>query len=198
MVKPGDSKVLPVMSEMMTNEDGVKKQDCEQNAIKRWIVNYGQEYQRLKPTILGDDLFSNYPACKAIVDAGMSFILTCKPDSHPWLTETVKNSIPEEPTKREWNGRNHLVYRYKWVNGVAIRDRKETVLVNYISLENENGEQGKITYTNSWVTDKTITANQVRQLVTCGRARWKRENEHNNVLKNRGYNLKHNVGHGEQ
>jgi hypothetical protein len=31
----------------------------------------------------------------------------------------------------------------------------------------------------------------------CGRARWKIENEHNNVLKNHGYNLEHNFGHGK-
>jgi predicted secreted protein len=31
----------------------------------------------------------------------------------------------------------------------------------------------------------------------CGRGRWKIENEHNNVLKNRGYNLEHNFGHGK-
>ena len=29
------------------------------------------------------------------------------------------------------------------------------------------------------------------------RARWKIENEHNNVLKNHGYNLEHNFGHGK-
>ncbi|MDR1956080.1 MAG: hypothetical protein LBQ30_04425 [Treponema sp.] len=127
MVKPGDTNVIPVMSEMITNEDGAKKQDCEQNALKRWIANYEQEYKWLKPTILGDDLFSNYPACKAILDAGMSFILTCKPASHPWLSETVEHSIPEEYTKREWDGRKRLVYRYKWVNGVEIRGSKETL-----------------------------------------------------------------------
>jgi hypothetical protein len=27
---------------------------------------------------------------------------------------------------------------------------------------------------------------------------WKIENEHNNVLKNHGYNLEHNFGHGEE
>jgi hypothetical protein len=32
----------------------------------------------------------------------------------------------------------------------------------------------------------------------CGRAWWKIENEHNNVLKNHGYNLKHNFGHGAE
>jgi hypothetical protein len=32
-------------------------------------------------------------------------------------------------------------------------------------------------------------------LAACGRVRWKIENEHNNVLKNHGYNLEHNFGH---
>jgi len=31
-----------------------------------------------------------------------------------------------------------------------------------------------------------------------GRARWKVENENNNVLKNRGYHLGHNFGHGNK
>jgi hypothetical protein len=38
----------------------------------------------------------------------------------------------------------------------------------------------------------------VKHLADCGRARWKIENEHNNVLKNHGYNLEHNFGHGEE
>ena len=32
----------------------------------------------------------------------------------------------------------------------------------------------------------------------CGRARWKIENGSFNVLKNQGYNLEHNFGHGKQ
>jgi len=35
-------------------------------------------------------------------------------------------------------------------------------------------------------------------LADCGRARWKIENENNNTLKNQGYHLTHNFGHGEQ
>jgi hypothetical protein len=38
----------------------------------------------------------------------------------------------------------------------------------------------------------------VRNLVDCGRARWKIENEHNNILKHHGYNLEHNFGHGKE
>jgi hypothetical protein len=34
-------------------------------------------------------------------------------------------------------------------------------------------------------------------MVLYGRARWKLESEHNNVLKNRGYNFQHTFGHGK-
>ena len=35
-------------------------------------------------------------------------------------------------------------------------------------------------------------------IVISGRARWKVENENNNVLKNYGYHLEHNYGHGQR
>ena len=34
--------------------------------------------------------------------------------------------------------------------------------------------------------------------MAAGRAGWKIENENNNVLKNRGYHLEHNFGHGKK
>ena len=78
IVKPGDSVVLPLMPEMIRNEDGSEKQDCERNAAKRWLGKHGVEYQWLSPTLLGDDLYADYPTCKAIVEQGMSFIFTCR------------------------------------------------------------------------------------------------------------------------
>ena len=87
----------------------------------------------------------------------MSFIFTCKPQSHKWLTETVENSFLDERTNTEWNGRNHLIYHYKWVNGVEIRDDKETLLVNYMYLEIENKERGKIIYKNSGITGNFVS-----------------------------------------
>jgi hypothetical protein len=69
--------------------------------------------------------------------------------------------------------------------------------VNYFSLEIRSEGAAKASYFNSWVTNKIITDENVAHLAECGRARWKIENEHNNVLKNRGYNLEHNFGHGK-
>jgi hypothetical protein len=74
IVRPGSNAVLPVMPELISNEDGEEKQDCERNAGKRWLVNYGKEYAWLKPTLLGDDLFSKYPFCTTVLEQQMSFI----------------------------------------------------------------------------------------------------------------------------
>ena len=131
------------------------------------------------------------------MEHGYSFIFTCKESSHPWLSETVKNSYLKETTRREWNGRHHLKYTYQWLNGVEIRDNKETLLVNYLSLSIWNEKLNKRTFLNTWITNKTITEDNVAHLASCARARWKIENEHNNVLKNHGYNLEHNFGHGQ-
>ena len=53
------------------------------------------------------------------------------------------------------------------------------------------------TYENAWVTDLTPTSANIVQLVRAARARWKIENEGFNTLKNQGYHLEHNFGHGQ-
>jgi hypothetical protein len=50
----------------------------------------------------------------------------------------------------------------------------------------------------SWVTDLAITADNAMEIMRCGRARWRIENETFNTLKNQGYNLGHNYGLGKK
>ena len=50
----------------------------------------------------------------------------------------------------------------------------------------------------SWITDLALHAETVWDIMRGGRARWKIENETFNTLKNQGYHLEHNYGHGEQ
>ncbi len=52
---------------------------------------------------------------------------------------------------------------------------------------------GESLYRNSWITNHELTPQQVIQLVSGGRSRWKTENENHNVLKTRGYHLEHNA-----
>jgi hypothetical protein len=52
-----------------------------------------------------------------------------------------------------------------------------------------------VAYHNSWVTDQVVNKQNVVELAKAGRARWIIENE---TLKNQGYHLEHNFGHGSQ
>jgi hypothetical protein len=199
LVKPGSNKVLPLAPEVIRNSDGEKKQDCELAAGKRWLEVHGEEYKWLKPTLLGDDLYSNRPFCEKIVEQGWSFIFTCKDESHKWLSETVKNSYLSEIQDVKWDARKkkHVVYTWRYLNDVPIRyDEKEPFKVNYFSFEIRWEGSKKPNYSNCWITNKEVSDMNVAYLAECGRTRWKIENEHNNVLKNRGYNLEHNFGHG--
>jgi hypothetical protein len=198
IIRPGSNAVLPVMAEPIRNSDGKEKQDCEHEAGKRWLLAHGQEYQWLKPTLLGDDLYSDQPFCLLVLEQKMSFLFTCRPDSHPWLMETVEQSFLEERIVKKWTGRYHQISTYRWINGVPLRDSRDALMVNYLYLQVKNEESGEASYTNSWITDKKITKENIELLASCARGRWKIENEHNNVLKNRGYNLEHNFGHGKQ
>ena len=199
LVKPGSNKVLPVAPQIIRNGDGEKKQDCELTAGKRWLEAHCEEYKWLKPTLLGDDLYSNRPFCEKIEEKGWDFIFTCKEESHPWLTETVKNSYVHEVRDVKWDARKRkqVTYTWRYLNGVPIRyDERDAFMVNYFSIEIRAEGSKKPNYSNSWMTNKPVTDMNVAYLAECGRARWKIENEHNNVLKNRGYNLEHNFGHG--
>jgi len=55
-----------------------------------------------------------------------------------------------------------------------------------------------VLYHNAFATDHPLTEANVPQVVAAGRARWKVENENNNTLKTKGYQLEHNYGHGKK
>ena len=70
------------------------------------------------------------------------------------------------------------------------------MLVNWIGFEISDAK-GAVKYRTAFVTSLPVTKANVAEIVACGRARWKIENESFNVLKNHGYELEHNFGHGE-
>ena len=69
--------------------------------------------------------------------------------------------------------------------------------VNWCELTTSLAD-GTVIYKNSFVTNLEISDDNVIEIVMAGRARWKIENENNNVLKTKGYNLEHNFGHGKK
>jgi hypothetical protein len=197
IVAPGHQQVLPLPPEFIAPQDGAEKQDCERNAAKRWLARHGPAVRHLRPIFLGDDLFACQPIATAVQQAGGNFIFTCKPASHPTITEYLNGAELEEYRQTTVTRGKRTTTIHRWLSAVPMRDTKDALSVNWLSVEIQNAK-GKRTYYNSFVTDLPVTSGNVAELAACGRARWKIENETFNVLKTNGYHLEHNFGHGKE
>lgn len=202
IVKAGESRVLVLEPEFISPQDGHEKQDCERAAIKRWVKRNADHFADHKYTQLGDDLYCCQPICEMFLENGFNFILTCKPDSHVALYEQVeflsKHGEVEQMELRQWNGKYHEKRQYRWVNGVPLRRGDDALEVNWCEITITREDTGKQLYHNAWATNHKLSHSNVVPIVRDGRARWKSENETNNVLKTKGYHLEHNFGHGKQ
>lgn len=201
IVQPGNDKVISLPPEFITPQDGHNKQDCENAAAKRWIKQSGSEYAPLGMTVLGDDLYCRHPLCNLLLEQGFNFILICKPDSHKELYEWL-NGFKEGVnifsfTKKKWNGKFNEFHTYRYANCLPLRSSEDTLWVNWCELTITDKNQ-KVLYKNSFATNFQINNQNVEQIVADGRTRFKIENENNNVLKKKGYNLEHNFGHGKE
>lgn len=201
IVAPNNPKVICLEPEFITPQDGAEKQDCELNAAKRWIER-NAELAKHKVIILGDDLFSREPFCQLILSKGFHFVLVCKPDSHKTLYEYVdyleKSNDIKTLSFKKWNGRFHELFNFRYCNNLPIKDGEDVLQVNWVGITVTNLSTGAVSYKNSFITDFELNPDSVPLIVQAGRARWKVENENNNILKTKGYHLEHNYGHGDK
>lgn len=201
IVAPDNPHVISLPPEFITPQDGHDKQDSEHAAVKRWLLSHAAHYQPEGVTFLGDDLYSCQPVCEAIINEKCHFLLTCKPDSHKSLYEFVNaletlNKLNSVTIQRR-HGKKKFTDTYRFANQVPLRDGEDALMVNWCSLETTDST-GKTIYKNAFITDHHICKENVADIAQAGRARWKIENENNNTLKTKGYNLEHNFGHGTQ
>ena len=197
IVHPDMRQVLPLTPEEVTNRDGTQKQDCEINAAKRLLAKLRQAHPKMAFVIGGDGLFSKQPFIDTCKQQQMSFILVAKPTDHKVLFEYVEEitAMGEAGTLElvDIKGRRH---HYRWVNQVPINGSQKAVDVNFFHYQLI--VKGKVTYQNSWVSDIAVNDDNIVELVKAGRCRWKIENETFNTLKNQGYHIEHNFGHGHK
>jgi hypothetical protein len=197
IVHPAMRQVLPLAPEPIQNTDGTKKQDCEINAGKRMVAKIRKQHPKLPMVIVGDGLYSKQPFVDALKKARMSYILVAKPDDHKVLFEWVNElQAMGDGGHLEITDKKGRLHRYRWINGVPLNGTPDADDVNFFQYELI--PKNKVTYRNSWVTDIIVDENNVVDLVKGGRARWKIENETFNTLKNQGYHIEHNFGHGSQ
>jgi hypothetical protein len=202
VVAPGIPQVIPLEPELITPQDGHDKQDCENTAAKRWIEKHRRSPPDKPVTLLGDDLDCNQPMCQTVLSGGYHFIFVCKPQSHQelyqWVDYLQRSGEVKTLTTSSWDGKRNLSYHYRYVNQVPIRAKEPAMDVNWCEVTVTDTSNGEKLYDNAFATCHEIHDENVAEIVRAGRARWKVENEGNNVLKNNGYHLEHNFGHGKE
>jgi hypothetical protein len=202
LVAPGENRVIALEPEFVRPQDGAEKQDCELRAAERWLRRNASRFLPGSLTLLGDDLFCHQPFCALVNAHDCHFIFTCKPDSHPALYEEVelltKTGGVYSVAERHWNGQRHEIWGYRYATRVPLRADTKPLYVNWCEVTVTDAATGERLYRNAWATDHALTAPLLHPFVVAARTRWKSENENNNVLKNYGYHLEHNFGHGQQ
>jgi hypothetical protein len=197
MLHPDMRQVIPFAPESIVKADGDVKNDCERSAGKRLIAKIRAVHPKLKIMITGDGLYSNQPFIDALKTHAMAFVLVAKPTDHKvlfqWVEELDALGGVQHLRFVDPKGRGH---HYRWVNQVPLNGSCDADQVNF--FEYWLTVDHKVTYHNSWVSDQTISKKNIIELVKAGRSRWKIENETFNTLKNQGYHIEHNFGHGQQ
>ncbi len=197
IVHPDKSQVVPLAPEAVKNTDGREKQDCEINAGKRLIKKIRKTHPKLPLIIVGDSLYSKQPFVKDAGKEAMRFVLVAKETDHEVLMQYVDGArrlggLTRIETK-DHRGRLHV---YEWINEVPLNGNDDAPSVNYFTYSLFVND--KRTYYTSWVTDMPIEKKNIEELARIGRMRWKIENEVFNIVKNHGYHIEHNYGHGER
>lgn len=196
IVHPDKKTVIPLAPEPINKQDGATKNDCEQNASKRLLEDLRRDHPHLKIIIVTDSLSSKGPFIRLLQNRDMHFILGVKPGDHAYLFETVAESVQKGTSVEfEVTDDNGIIRKYRFINEITLNKTNNDINVNFLEYWETN--KGKTMHF-SWITDFPLSKDNVFMIMRGGRSRWKIENETFNTLKNQGYNLGHNYGHGKK
>ncbi|MCB0650063.1 MAG: transposase [Saprospiraceae bacterium] len=195
-VHHGQATVFPWDAEPIQKQDGQSKNDCEQNAAKRLIPRLGRSLAAgAKILTLMDALYPSGPCLKLLKEHQCSFIITIKEGYV--LIQAEKMAQNGELKTYSWE-EGQTLCKVWWAENLIHSGAHQDLTVNYFHFEQVDSKTGKTLYSNSWITNLPLSEDIMPELVATARSRWKVENETFNTLKNQGYNLEHNYGHGEK
>jgi hypothetical protein len=196
LVHPELPTVLPLAPEAITRQDGATKNDCERNAAKQLLVQLRQEFPKLKLIVVEDSLAANGLHLELLHELDLSYIIGVKEGDHEALFAAVGTKLQAgEGTEFSCTDAHGIERGYRFVNDLPLNHTHPQLRVNFLEYRENKGES-QLRF--SWITDIELSQDNVERIMRGGRARWKIENETFNTLKNQGYNLEHNYGHGQQ
>ena len=208
IVHPQKKIVIPLCPEPIKKQDGTEKNDCEQNAGKRFVKKFREDHPKFRAIFVQDALSGKHPWIQELKSADIRFIIGAKPGSNPYIFERVerleKAGKMMRFQKEESSGQKiekKVTHKFRYFNNMTLTGDHDTQ-VNFfeywetIDWIDKDGVTQKDEKHFSWITDFEINETNLMILMRGGRARWAIENETFNTLKNQGYEFEHNFGHG--
>ena len=195
IVKAGMRQVIPVMPEEICAQDGEQKKDCETNAFKRFLDKFRKDHDKLGIIVNADALYATTPVIDVIHSHNANYIFKIEAANHKTLINNI-NSVDKSRVEARSIRNNKLII--EWVNDVELfsSTKANTNYIEAWELVPQKDGTNKTQYYGKWITDLEITKETAKIILDAARARWKIENECFNTLKNHGYNIEHNYGHG--
>jgi hypothetical protein len=199
LVHPDLKEVIPLAPEPIIQQDGQTKNDCERNATRRWLKQFRQEHPRLPIIVVEDALSANAPHLNDLAEADARYIIGVKPGDHKFLFEHLRalDEAGQMQVLTLVDPDTGLLHHFRFCNRVPLNESHPDVLVNVLEYWEFDRDLKNMQHF-SWISAFLLTPDNVWDIMRGGRARWKIENETFNTLKNQGYHLEHNYGHGEQ
>lgn len=215
IVHPDRNTVIPLCPEPIVQQDGNAKNDCELAAAERLYFHIRQSHPKLSIILLQDSLFANTKNIYRLKKYEFGFFIVAKEDKNKNIfkaMETRRSSLKDVVdfkvvTTIGDKVKKTMTRTYSYVNGLPMTGEQETE-VNFIRFNEtiewtiqtgrKKGQIQKEEVNYAWITDTKIDNSNIEKLVEAGRERWGVENGVFNTLKNHGYRLEHNYGHGKQ
>ena len=175
--------VISIDSEWIENTNSnteKEKQDCEVKAFKRMAPRIKNNYPKLKFIITGDALYATDPMMNICENYNWKYIFNLKPDRLKEVASQFEGNIKLE---NETNLSNYylstnIYHKKHCLNAIKYEEEKNNKLVSF-----------------RYVTNLNINNDNIKDIVTMGRRRWKIENEGFNEQKNGSFNISHLCSH---
>jgi Transposase DDE domain len=198
LVHPDLKEVIPLAPEPIIQQDGQTKNDCERNATRRWLQQFRREHPHLPVIVVEDALAANAPHLRDLRQARAPYIIGVKPGDHAFLFEHLLalDEAGQIEILSLVDPATDVLHHFRSCNAAPLNESHADERVNALEYWEIHPDR-KVQHF-SWITDFLLTPDNVWDIMRGGRARWKIENETFNTLKNQGYHLEHNYGHGEQ
>jgi hypothetical protein len=182
--------VVSIGSELLRNEEGADRQDCELKAFYRLAPRIKRDCPQLRLCLVADGLYAGEPTFRLCEAFGWAYLIVLRDDDLPTVWEQVNGLRP-------WMRLNRRTRQTRLPTGISVKERAWwTSDVDYHGqpvqvLEYEETIEGDEPRRWAWITNLEIAWETCLELAQAGRRRWKIENEGFNTQKNGGYGLEH-------